>query len=332
MHVFIDTNILLNFYHFTGEDLDALNSIFVSHEQGAVAFHITDQIRDEFMRNRETKIKDALKRFGDVSLAAQLPHFMRGYEEYEVLRKLSQKIKKASQSIRQKADDDIKNNNLAADHLIGSMLEGTTLISTSEETYRKARMRMDMRNPPGKDGSIGDAINWLLLLENVPDGEDLYIITEDSDFYSVIDKEVINPFLSDEWQKAKDSKVIAYRSLANFLKDHYDGVVLSFDKDKKTLIDSLEAAGNFATTHEIVAKLGKYKYFSLQEAKGLLDGAVVNEQYGWIVGDADVKELLKTALAPHKAQLTDDSYKPILDTVFDGQDDDEDDEDGPVPL
>lgn len=38
MHIFIDTNILLNFYHFTSEDLDALNSVFVSHEQGPLRF------------------------------------------------------------------------------------------------------------------------------------------------------------------------------------------------------------------------------------------------------------------------------------------------------
>lgn len=38
MHIFIDTNILLNFYHFTSEGLDALNSVFVSHEQGPLRF------------------------------------------------------------------------------------------------------------------------------------------------------------------------------------------------------------------------------------------------------------------------------------------------------
>lgn len=280
MHVFIDTNILLNFYHFTSEDLDALNSVFVSHEQGAVTFHITDQIRDEFMRNREAKIKDALKRIGDFSLSAQLPYFMRGYEEYEELKALGKKVKAAAHSIRAKAEEDIKNNNLAADELIGSILGSSAVIKTDKDTYQAAKMRMDIRNPPGKDGSIGDAINWLLLLDSVPEGEDLYIITEDSDFYSVIDEESINPFLAEEWKNQKNSNVIAYRSLAKFLKDHYDGVVLSFDKNKKELIDALEGEGNFARTHELVGKLSKYKYFSLQEAKALLDGAVVNNQFG----------------------------------------------------
>src|SRR5262245_16627741 len=63
MHVFIDTSILLNFYHFTSDDLDALNSVFVSHTQGTVTVHLTDQVRDEFNRNREAKLRDALKQF-----------------------------------------------------------------------------------------------------------------------------------------------------------------------------------------------------------------------------------------------------------------------------
>lgn len=124
------------------------------------------------MRNRETKIKDALKRFGDFSLSAQLPYFMRGYEEYEVLKALGKKVKAAVQSIRAKAEEDIRNNKLAADELIGSMLNSSAVIKTDNETYHAAKMRMDIRNPPGKDGSIGDAINWLLLLDSVPEGTD----------------------------------------------------------------------------------------------------------------------------------------------------------------
>lgn len=41
MHVFIDTNILLNFFHFTKDELDALNDVFASHEHGAAKVHLT---------------------------------------------------------------------------------------------------------------------------------------------------------------------------------------------------------------------------------------------------------------------------------------------------
>ena len=52
MHVFIDTNILLNFYHYTSDELDALNNVFASHNQGAANVYLTDQVCDEFKRNR----------------------------------------------------------------------------------------------------------------------------------------------------------------------------------------------------------------------------------------------------------------------------------------
>jgi predicted nucleic acid-binding protein len=83
MHVFIDTNILLNFFHFSKDELDALNDVFSSHENGAVTVHLTQQVCAEFRRNRENKIKDALKRFKDGKFSAQLPSFMKGYEEYK---------------------------------------------------------------------------------------------------------------------------------------------------------------------------------------------------------------------------------------------------------
>jgi len=63
MHVFIDTNILLSFFHFSNEELDSLNDVFASHKHGSATVHLTDQVRDEFRRNREVKIKDALGRF-----------------------------------------------------------------------------------------------------------------------------------------------------------------------------------------------------------------------------------------------------------------------------
>jgi predicted nucleic acid-binding protein len=86
MHVFIDTNILLNFFHFTKEEIDALSDVFASHEHGAANVHLTEQVCDEFLRNRESKIKDALKKSKDVKFAAELPAFMKQYEEYEQIR------------------------------------------------------------------------------------------------------------------------------------------------------------------------------------------------------------------------------------------------------
>ena len=69
MNVFIDTNILLKFFHYTNDELEALESVFVSQKKGKVNLCITGQIVDEFHRNRESKLKDAMKRFGEIKIA-----------------------------------------------------------------------------------------------------------------------------------------------------------------------------------------------------------------------------------------------------------------------
>ncbi len=81
MHVFVDTNVLLNFYHFSKDELDSLNTVFASHEHGLATVHLTQQVHDEFSRNREGKIKDALNRFNDAKVTVQPPSFMKDYEE-----------------------------------------------------------------------------------------------------------------------------------------------------------------------------------------------------------------------------------------------------------
>jgi hypothetical protein len=54
---------------------------------------------------------------------------------------------------------------------------------------------MSVGNPPGKQGSLGDAINWEALLAEVPDGEDLYLIADDRDYLSVLNENKPKEFL-----------------------------------------------------------------------------------------------------------------------------------------
>jgi ribonuclease D len=198
MHVFIDTNILLNFFHFAKDELDALSNVFASHAHGAAKVHLTQQVCDEFRRNRENKIKDAMKRFKDVKFSAQLPSFMKGYEEYEGIRKLSAELQALVKSISEKVDADVLAKRLLADQLISDIFARADIIATSPELFNAAHMRLTIGNPPGKAGSIGDAINWTVLLQTVPDEEPLHIISEDGDFYSTLNEDQAHPFLAEE--------------------------------------------------------------------------------------------------------------------------------------
>ena len=319
MHVFIDTNILLNFFHFSKDEIDALNDVFASHEHGSAKVHLTRQVCDEFRRNREVKIKDALKRFKEVKFAAQLPSFMKGYDEYDEIKKLSSELQKRSKSIIEKVNADITAGTLLADRLIGEIFARSEIIETTREIYDKATMRMAIGNPPGKNNSIGDAINWTMLLESVPNGEDLHVISEDGDFYSALNEEAVNPFLEEEWKQEKESSLHVYRTLSMFMSEHFDGVAFSFDKNKEALIDDLKYTGSFAMTHELIGKLEVYSYFSQKEVERILSAAVDNNQFGRIVTDSDVSDFLNRVAVPHIGSLSSDSRKEILENVIQEQ-------------
>lgn len=319
MHVFIDTNILLNFFHFSKDELDALNDVFASHEHGAAKVHLTQQVCDEFKRNRENKIKDALKKFKETKFSAQLPSFMKAYEEYTAIRKHSSELQTLSKSILEKVDADVVAKRLVGDRLISDIFARADIIPTSGDVFAAASMRLTIGNPPGKAGSVGDAINWTLLLQTVPDGEPLHVISEDGDFYSTLNEDAAHPFLQEEWLTKKGSSLHVYRTLSSFMKEHFDGVAFSFDRAKDALIDDLAASGNFANTHHLIAKLETYSYFSHKEVERIMVAAVENNQFGWIVTDTDVSEFLNRIAVPRLGALSDPDQVVLLQKVVEEQ-------------
>lgn len=228
MHVFIDTNILLSFYHYAKDELDALNNVFASHEHGSATVHLTQQVKDEFTRNREVKIRDALNTFNAHNLAPQFPSFMKGYEEYGALRELTKKAKDKKDELLKKLHEDIKNQDLVADKLIDEIFENSKLYETTKSLFYKATRRVGLGNPPGKNNSLGDAINWLALLESVPKKKTIHIISRDGDFFSVLREDEPHPFLEEEWEEKNGGELRVYRSLSAFMKEHFDGVAFSF--------------------------------------------------------------------------------------------------------
>ena len=88
IHLFIDTNVYLKFYHFSNDDLEELSKLKVLMDNDQLELHLPEQIADEFNRNRDTKLEDSLKTFNQSKLSTQFPQFCKGYKEYETLKKL----------------------------------------------------------------------------------------------------------------------------------------------------------------------------------------------------------------------------------------------------
>lgn len=153
----------------------------------------------------------------------------------------------------------------------------------------------------------------------MPCGEDLYIISEDGDFFSQLYKESVSPFLEQEWHEKKNSTLHVYRELPKFMGEHFDGVAFSFDKDKEALIDNLADARSFSETHGIIASLETYSYFSLKEVDRILQAALNNGQFGAIVTDRDVSDFLNRVAIPRRAEIDRAEYIDILDEVAEQQ-------------
>ena len=103
------------------------------------------------------------------------------------------------------------------------------------------------------------------------------------------------------------------------MREHFDGVAFSFDKDKETLIDNLADASSFSDTHGIISSLETYSYFSLKEVDRILEAALNNGQFGGIVTDWDVSDFLNRVAIPRRAEINRTEFIDILDRVAEHQ-------------
>ncbi len=163
-NLFIDSNIWLSLYHFTNDDLAQFGKLKELNGRDIKLF-IPQQVYDEVQRNREAKLKDALKSF-DVQKISY-PVFCKEYEEYKQFSADFSALERRYKLWKNRIDEDIQNKCLPADKTISDFFETNDLLNC-ESVVERAYMRYRIGNPPGKDNKYGDAINWECLLQEVP--------------------------------------------------------------------------------------------------------------------------------------------------------------------
>lgn len=315
MNLFIDTNVFLSFYHLSNDDLEEIHKLTVLLDKGEIKLWLPEQVIDEFKRNRENKISDALKKLKEQQKKPQYPQICKDYEEYAELRELQKEFGIKLSSLIKKVTDDVQEKCLKADKQISELFEKATVVSTTQDILQRARFRMDVRNPPGKDGSLGDAINWESLLENVPMGEDLYLVADDKDYYSILDENILKEFLDEEWSYKNKSCITFYRRLSQFFKEHYPDIKLATELEKELAIRSLVNSGTFTSTHAAIDKLSKYTEFSKSQANELAQVALSNSQINWIISDSDVHEFYKSLLENHEDKIGKELAEAIVEEM-----------------
>ncbi len=293
-NLFLDSNIWLSLYHFSNDDLEQFMKLKKQIGK-TIKLFIPMQTHDEVYRNRDAKVLDSLKRFREFTIS--FPTFTKSYRVYKDFYKQYMELKAVHTKWLKKIETDIRELTLPADKAIKDFFTEETLYPCDDTVIKKGKQRYDIGNPPGKDGKYGDAINWECLLENIPDGEDLYFISNDKDYSSPINDDQFNLFLRDEWMKKKHSNIIFYKSLVGFLKEHMQDITLQVEQEKDQLIMNLLLSRSFLETHHLIERLKEFSEWNDGQIDDLIRAAIDNSQVNWIIADDDVFEFYKNLMS-----------------------------------
>ncbi|WP_419421547.1 PIN domain-containing protein (plasmid) [Legionella sp. D16C41] len=226
LYLFMDANIYLSFYSYSKDNLNTLTNIYEKLRKDHFEIIVNELLQDEFNRRRESRFKETLDYKYDITININAPILLSdNLEDFENLKKLEKRLSTAAKEynikykeILQKVRDRYRDEKLFPDTIIKRIFNKAKKIDITPEVLKNAQYRTALHNPPGKPNKLGDRLHWELLLHGINKGDKLIIISNDSDFFSLISNDCINPFLSKEWKKLKDSPIEAFRCLNDFLK------------------------------------------------------------------------------------------------------------------
>jgi hypothetical protein len=300
---FNKTKFLLSFYSLNQDDLAELNKLIDAIDKQQITLLLTDQIVDEFNRNREQRIDGAIKSLRTQTFNPQFPQLCEDYSEIDHLRESLKQYEQAHIALTTKIIADIKAKTLKADRIIQSLFSLGKKLTNSNIMLDRARLRMGVGNPPGKNNSLGDAINWECLLDETPAGKDLYFITGDKDYCSALNEDEFSDFLLTEWSDRKQTKIFFYKRLASFCKEQFPEITLATARDKDFLIRDLVNSQSIANTQIAISKLSYYSEFTAAQVNTIVAAAISNRQVVWSIEDDRVRSFLRSVVANNKQYL-----------------------------
>jgi len=303
INLFIDTNIFLNFYSFSDDDLDKLSNLHsLISKTNQIKLYVPSQLVDEFNRNRENRIKDAMKKFRDSNVKSEIPKLCSGFDEAKIIFALSKQIYEEKNKLTEKISQAIENKTLKADLLINDLFSAP--IEIEDNIIVNAKKRFDLGNPPGKNKSYGDAVNWEFLLEKVPEKEDLYFVGDDIDYKSPLNENNFSSFLAEEWKKKKSSKIYYYKSVNNFFKDKFPQIQLKDDYIIDIKIEEFAESRSFDIARSRLNGLHQINEFSDAQVNAIIKASINNDQiYNAHAYSDFVGRFLKEIVEGHEQQI-----------------------------
>ncbi len=210
--VFVDTNILLDFYRFTAAK-DASESLLRHIDRSHSKIITSHQVEMEFTKNRQRVLIEAMRELKEPSSNFQIPAFLRGSAAVTKMSKMQKKVAgnmgRMRDSIRQMLREPATHDPVykTAKNLFRSA-DAHTLARDNAALRRiesLAFRRFLRGEPPRKAGdtSYGDAINWEWIIRCAMNLKaSVVIVSRDSDYgVALQDKPTMNDWLDEEFQR-----------------------------------------------------------------------------------------------------------------------------------
>ncbi|WP_414827147.1 PIN domain-containing protein [Apilactobacillus kunkeei] len=311
--LFIDSQIWLGLYSQLDDTLYVFETIQkilknnITIGQDSLELVLTNQVIDEILRNRYNSIYEDNKQsatqnliFQSTNIHLQIPTFFNEFgDSVKKIRKLEKELNNEISEINKNIEEKISSKDLKADQLIKSL---TGMVSKEnrymvKDVYDKSIIRMNIGNPPGKDNSYGDALNWESILANVND--DIYFVSRDKDFWDDVKRKVPNSFLINEWEKKKKTNITFFYSLKEFIYESFPQIGKDIDNFLiSKFLDELENSGSFFFTHEKISDLTPYINVLKSDDREVLKRIFHNNsQISSIINDPDVNDFYRKVFA-----------------------------------
>lgn len=215
-HLFVDTNVFLNFYSYAKDDLGQLRRLIEHLGPDGIVLHLPQHVLNELERNRETKLRTSADQFKKESFPTAIPRHMQDFAQAQVYKDAVDAALKARVAMINQAAAEASSKTLAADKSLEELVAKSCHYLEDDVIFERAMQRMYKGNPPGKAGSVGDQYNWEVLLEHVPQDE-LHIVSKDGDYSSELNTGRPHPSLELEWRNKKFANLHIYSELRPFL-------------------------------------------------------------------------------------------------------------------
>jgi len=229
--IFIDANIYLRFYDSNHKLFKKLLDYLLEVKED---IFITRQVVDEVNRNKLIVFNKSISNY-KVKMkleTVKLPeHFTSTSNSFDIVEwnkkrailkeQNDQLLKDLEYFFNESLDKICSSEDIVSKSLIN--LFGTAIIETDEEII-EARIRKEIGNPPGKNNDcLGDQISWTQILNNAQNTKNLWVISNDFDYFTKYNKNLyLNPFLLSELHKKNPTiKVNCFNELSIGLDSYF---------------------------------------------------------------------------------------------------------------